>query len=162
MSTSPTSTRPANVLMAVSYAVGALGFGIAFSTLGDDPPSLTWASLITVGAGGIIAFVRHALFHRADAERMGWTGGESAFQIEVGLANLAWGVYAVLAVVLDWGLRAEAAGFLVFGLYMGAACVFHLINLRGPNARPLPQVIPSIAFAALLLYVGFSGMSAAG
>ena len=65
------------------------------------------------------------------------------------------------AVVLDWGLRAEAAGFLVFGLYMGAVSVFHLINLRGPSARPLPQVIPSIAFAALLLYVGFSGMSAA-
>ena len=73
MSTSPASTRPANVLMAVTYAVGALGIGIAFSTLGDDPPSLTWAALLAVGAGGILSFVRHALFHRADAERMGWT-----------------------------------------------------------------------------------------
>ena len=162
MSSSPTSTRPANVLMAITYAVGALGIGIAFSTLGADPPSLSWAALLAVGAGGILSFVRHSLFHRADAERMGWTGGESAFQVEVGLANLAWGAYAVLAVVLDWGLRAEAAGFLVFGLYMGAVSVFHILSLRGPNARPLAQVIPSIAFAVLLLYIGLEGMGAAG
>jgi hypothetical protein len=162
MSSAPVSTKPANLLMALTYAVAAGGLGIGFSTLSDDPPSLTWAALLAVGGGGVLSFVRHAVFHRADAQRIGWTSERTnAFQIEVGLANLAWGAFAILAVVLGWGLVAEAAAFLVFGLYMGLVGIFEIVSLRGENARPLAQVLPSIAFAGLLLYVGFAGMAAA-
>ena len=155
--------RPARILMALTYAAAAAGIGIGISTLSDDPPSLTAASLLAVGAGGILSFVRHAIFHAADAERIGWTSDRvNAFQIEVGLANLAWGAYAVLAVVLGWGLAAEAAGFVVFGLYMGAVAAFEIIGARGANARPWSQVIPTIAFAAMLLYIGLRGMGKAG
>ena len=163
MSANPVNPRAANFLMALTYAVAALGIGLAFSTLSDTPPTLGLAALCAVGGGGILSFVRHAIFHRADAERIGWTSERTnAFQIEVGLANLAWGVYAVLAVALGWGLAAESAGFLIFGLYMGAVGVFEVISSRGENARPWTQVIPSIAFAAMLLYIGFRGMGAAG
>ena len=45
-------------------------------------------------------------------------GVRNNFQIEVGLANLAWGLVAILAVLLDWGLAAEATTFLIFGIYL--------------------------------------------
>ncbi len=112
---------------------------------------------------GILSFVRHAVFHRADAARIGWTAERTnPFQIEVGLANLAWGLFAVLAVALSWGLAAEAAGFIVFGLYMGSVAIFEVVISRGHNARPWAQVIPSVAFAVLLLVIGVQGMNAAG
>lgn len=162
MSANPVDTRPARVLMGATYAIAAFGIGIGFSTVSGDDPDLGLAALLAVGGGGLLSFVRHALLHRADAARIGWTSERtSAFQIEVGLANLAWGAYAVLAVVAGWGLAAEAAGFLVFGLYMSAVAVFEVLNAGGENRRPWSQVIPSAAFGMLLLAVGWTGMNAA-
>ncbi len=163
MKTAGADTRAANVLMALTYAVAAAGIGFGFSALSDADPDLGLATLLAVGAGGILSFVRHAVFHRADAARIGWTAERTnPFQIEVGLANLAWGLFAVLAVALSWGLAAEAAGFIVFGLYMGSVAIFEVVISRGHNARPWAQVIPSVAFAVLLLVIGVQGMNAAG
>lgn len=163
MSANPVDTRPARVLMIATYAVGAAGLALGFSSVGGDDPDLGLAALLAVGGGGLLSFVRHALFHRADAARMGWTSERTnAFQVEVGLANLAWGAYAVFAVLLGWGLAAESAGFLVFGLYMAAVAVFEVLNAGGENRRPWSQVIPSAAFGMLLLAVGLTGMNAAG
>lgn len=162
MSANPVNTKPANILMALTYAIAALGIGLAFSALGDPEPDLGLAALLAVGAGGILSFVRHAVFHRADAQRIGWTSERTnAFQIEVGLANLAWGAFAVLAVLLGWGLAAESAAFLVFGLYMSFVAVFEVLNAGSENRRPWAQVIPSAAFGLLLLTVGLTGMNAA-
>ena len=36
-------------------------------------------------------------------------GRTDNFQIEVGMANLAWGVVAIASVLLDWGTYAQAA-----------------------------------------------------
>ncbi len=163
MNATRTNTRAANVLMALTYAVAAAGIGFGFSALSEADPDLGLATLLAVGAGGILSFVRHAVFHRADAARIGWTAERTnPFQIEVGLANLAWGLFAVLAVALSWGLAAEAAGFIVFGLYMGSVAIFEVVISRGHNARPWVQVIPSVAFAVLLLVIGVQGMNAVG
>jgi len=162
MTGSTPSTRPAAILMIITYAVGAIGLIIGFRTVGQADPTLSLAALLTVGAGGTLSFVRHAIFHRADAERIGWTAPRTnPFQIEAGLANLAWGLLAILAVILSWGLIAEAASFLGFGLYMGGVAIFEILNARGPNARSWRQVIPSAVFAVLLIALGFMGMNAA-
>ena len=162
MSANPVDPRPAKVLMVATYAVAAVGLALGFSAVAGDDPDLGLAALLAVGGGGLLSFVRHALFHRADAARIGWTSERTnAFQIEVGLANLAWGAYAVLAVVLGWGLAAEAAGFLIFGLYMAAVAVFEVLSAGGENRRPWSQVIPSAAFGLMLLTVGLTGMNAA-
>jgi hypothetical protein len=97
--------RAAGITMALTYAVGALGLGIGFSTAFSPSPDLRWACLFAVGLAGLLSFVRHSLMHRGDAARMGWDSGTTnPFQIEVGLANLAWGLLAVIAVALSWGL----------------------------------------------------------
>ncbi len=73
MKTAGADTRAATVLMALTYAVAAAGIGFGFSALSDADPDLGLATLLAVGAGGILSFVRHAVFHRADAARIGWT-----------------------------------------------------------------------------------------
>ncbi len=144
-------------LMTATYVLAGSGLAIGIYTVSQDPPSLTIAVLLTVGAGGILSFFRHAVFHRSDAARMGWDyGTTNAFQIETGLANLAWGLAAVLAVVFSWGLVAEGMTFLVFGLYMLGAAVAQVIY-----KRPLVTVVLSVAFGGILTYVGVAGILAA-
>ena len=63
---------------------------------------------------------------------MGPCAARDNFQIEVGMANLAWGLVAIASVLLDWGTYAQAALTLVFGLYLLFAASIHLrIFFRG-------------------------------
>jgi hypothetical protein len=144
-------------LMTLTYVFAASGLAVGFSTVYADTPSLTIAALLTVGAGGILSFLRHAVFHRSDAARMGWDyGSTNAFQIETGLANLAWGLMAVFAVLFSWGLMVEAASFLVFGIYMIGAAVAQVVYKRG-----LPVALISISFGGAMTWVGLAGIVSA-
>lgn len=153
--------KAAGFTMALTYAFGALGIGLAFSTAFQPDPDLRWGCLFAVGVAGILSFVRHSLMHRGDAARMGWdTGATNPFQIEVGLANLAWGVLAVVAVVLSWGLAVYSACFLVFGFYMAFVTAFKAIRAGSGHPGEWRTVIPAATFAALLIIIGAAGFSA--
>lgn len=92
---------------------------------------------------------------------MGWDNGKpNPFQIEVGLANLAWGLLAVLAVVFDWGLPVYSACFLVFGIYMAAVTLFKVIRAAQGDREGWRSVFPAGSFATLLTIIGAAGMSA--
>jgi len=147
-----------HMLMLATYILAGWGVALGFWELSaGSPPSLGLAALLAVGGGGILSFLRHAVFHRSDAARMGWDYGvTNAFQIETGLANLAWGLVAVFAVVFGWGLAVEATTFLVFGVYMIGAAVAQVIYKRG-----IPMATVSLAFGAMLAYIGFAGLAAA-
>jgi hypothetical protein len=143
--------------MIATYAIAGPGIAVGMGSVFADPPSLTTAVLMTVGAGGILSFLRHAVFHRSDAARMGWDyGATNAFQIETGIANLAWGLMAVFAVVFGWGIAVEGASFLVFGIYMIGAAVAQLIYKRG-----LVIALVSMSFGAMMTWIGLAGIAAA-
>ena len=96
----PTHPRISKVLMQVTWLVGGIGlfFGLNALSNGQIASAVQWVALWSVGGVGLLSFVRHAVFHRSDAVRMGWDlGRRNDFQIEVGFANLAWGVVAVVA-----------------------------------------------------------------
>jgi hypothetical protein len=152
------------VLMGATYAMGTVGVAIGLSTVNDHPPSLTVACLLAVGGAGFLSWIRHSIFHRSDAIRMGWDlGAKNSFQIEVGLANLAWSLLAFLSVVLDWGLVAEAASMLVFGFYLGSVALMVTFGPKDEAARRAwGPIIGMAIFATLLIVVGVQGMNAAG
>lgn len=153
--------RPSLMVMIATYIVGGAGIFVGLSTINADPPSLTWACLLAVGGGGILSFIRHSLLHRSDAARMGWDyGRRNNFQIEVGLANLAWGLVAVVAVALGLGLAVEAALLLVFGLYLVSVTVMQIVA-PGGQGRSLPALIGIGSFGALLTVLGIMGIMAA-
>lgn len=148
----------AGFLRGLAYAVGALGIGPGFSTAFSSTPDLRWACLFAVDLAGILSFVRHALLNRGDAQRMGWGScGLSPFAVEVGLANLAWGV---LAAALSWGLAVYPACFPVFGVDMAFVTVFTAIRSASGHPQGWRTVVPAGSFAALLIVIGSSGMSA--
>ncbi len=149
------------ILMNLTYLSGGVGLFIGFNTVGGDNPSLSAATLIGVGLTGLLSFFRHSVFHESDAKRMGWDmGRRNNFQIEVGIANLAWGALAIFAVAFDWGLRTEAASFLVFGFYMLGVAAMMLTAPDKSAARPWSTVAIIGVFGIALAVLGFQGMAA--
>ncbi len=149
-------------LMLATYVAGGAGVATGIYTLQEQPPSLSLACPLAVGATGLLSFVRHAVFHRSDAARMGWDyGRRNNFQIEVGLANLAWGLVGILAVVLGWGLAAQAVTFLVFGVYLVSVVVLNLTSRPSEGRRRPGPLIGLGSFGMMLLVVGTWGVTVA-
>lgn len=143
--------------MLATYAISVAGMFVAFITLNQQPPSLTWATLLVVVGGGGLSFIRHSITHRSDAVRLGWDYGQTnAFQIEAGVANLSWALVGLLAVIFGWGLVAEGTTFLVFGVYMVGAAVVQLALKRGA-----PMAFASASFGVVLVVIGWLGIAAA-
>lgn len=147
--------------MFATYIAGAVGLFIGFATVSADPPSLTWAVLLVVVAGGGLSFVRHSIFHRSDAARMGWTSpGRNNFQIEVGIANLAWAAVGLLAIILGWGITVQAATLLTFGIYLAGSATMLLLSSAEHRSRSLGPVIAMALFGLMQIVLGFLGISA--
>ena len=115
------------------YAAGGLGLYIGLSHLSSN---LTYAvaitSLLSVGAVGVLSFVSHVLLHAQDAKRIGFSTKNVDFQFEVGFANLALGVTAIISYCAHWGLAANTALILAYALYLSQAGILHTVkSLRG-------------------------------
>lgn len=147
--------------MIATYVVGGIGLAIGISTVNQTPSDLSLSCLLGVGAVGILSFIRHAILNRSDAARMGWDYGiRNNFQIEVGIANLAWGIVAILAVILGWGLAVESALMLTLGIYITSVAVMKAF-LSGGQSRRLGPILGASVFGLALLYMGILGMAAA-
>jgi hypothetical protein len=157
MTTTP-DPRPSLIVMIATYAVGALGVFVGFSTITQDPPSLRWASLLAVGAVGLLSFVRHSLMYRSDAARMNWDyGRRNNFQIEVGLANLAWGAVATVSAIAGLGLVVDSAMLLTAGIYLGSVAVM-LTVFPGDAHRRAGPLVATASFGALQILLGVWGL----
>lgn len=155
------SPKPAAVLMWATYIVGGVGSAIGYYTVALDPPNLTIAALMAVFATGVLSFFRHSIFNRSDAVRGGWDYGKrNNFQVEVGLANLAWGVYALVAVVFNWGLMAVSASFLISGFYFAFVTIFVIVTGDIKNRRIGP-LIGIAVWAGIVISLGVLGVIAA-
>ena len=150
-------------LMMATYAVGGIGLMASFwfSGKGDQQTAAAWAAAVAVGATGLLSFVRHSVFHRSDAARMGWDyGRRNDFQIEVGLANLSWGIVGIAAWALGWGTGAEGAVVVGFGVYMLGAALLHGSEIRQSSEEGGGRFGPLIATAAFAIALLVAGMSA--
>lgn len=146
--------------MWLTYIIGGVGGAIGFYTVSQDPPSLALAAILAVAIPGLLSFLRHGVFNRSDAVRGGWDfGRRNNFQVEVGLANLAWGLFALLAVILDWGMAAIASSFLISGLYFVAVTVFIIVG-RDTVTRRVGPLIGIGSWGVIMVVLGALGMAA--
>lgn len=137
--------------------VGSVGIFFGFYYLGENPQlSLEIMTITTVGIVGVLAFVRHFIFHKADAERMGWETDRPEWAYEVGFANLAFGVMGFLAVLLRLGVQAQALVLLGYAIYLAQAAMLHgyeYIKADHKSAEKLWRiVIGTASFSAMMLF----------
>ncbi len=132
-----------------TYVLAGVGFFLA-GLDGTATGALHVVTLVNVGLIGVVSFLRHVVFARSDAARMGW-GDEAAsnFQLEVGFANLAVGLTALLAWAGGWGAAAEAAVTLVFGLYLLQAALLHVRNRVRDHALGAGGVAKLLGIASM-------------
>jgi hypothetical protein len=132
-----------------TYVLAGVGFFLA-GLNGTASGALHVVTLVNVGLVGVVSFLRHVVFARSDAARMGW-GDEAAsnFQLEVGFANLAVGLTALVAWAGGWGAAAEVAVTLVFGLYLLQAALLHLRNRIRDHALGPAEVAKLLGIASM-------------
>jgi hypothetical protein len=106
------------VLHILELIAGIFGVGVGFSRLPDAASALAVVTPTAVGLVGLLAFVRHFVFHESDAKRLGWESSRPEFQYEVGFANLAFALVAFLAYLGGWAVAAQVAVVLGYGLYL--------------------------------------------
>ncbi len=146
----------AQLLNLGGMAVGAVGIFLGFYFLSSAP--LVALALVTgtcVGVVGVLAFLRHVVFHRADAARMGWQTERPDWQFEVGFANLAFGLPGLLVALFLPSYPAFFVLLLGYALYLAQAAVLHLYRYltdakRDPT-RLWRSVIGTSLFAVLML-----------
>ena len=149
-------------LMQITWIIGGIGIWNGFNALGaENVESATqWIAAWAVGGVGLLSFVRHAVFHRSDALSMGWDlGARNDFQIEVGFANLAWGVVAIIGVIQGWGTEALGALVLLVGIYMLQAAVLHLIKSKETKQPRYASQFANLAYAICMFWFGINAFS---
>jgi hypothetical protein len=112
--------------------------GIFFIFINTDL-TVRIATAVLVGAVGILSFVRHSLYFASDQVRMGWHQDRPEFQIEVGYANLAIGIWALVAAALSWGLVCGVM-LATYGTYLFCALLLHLSQVRAREDLHDPAV----------------------
>jgi hypothetical protein len=139
--------------------IGSVGIFFGFNYLGNHPKtSLAIVTATTVGAVGVLAFVRHVVFHKSDAARLGWETDRLDWMFEVGFANLAFGFMGLLAVFAEWQTKAQVIVLLGYALYLAQAVVLHgyryFTDEKRSPARLGRSVIATLLFAGMMTFFG--------
>jgi hypothetical protein len=120
------AAREASLLMGATMAVSMIGIFISiFFLFINIELTIRIATAILAGAVGIISFVRHSVYYESDQARMGWRQEHREFQLEVGYANLAIGIWALVAAVFNWGLVCGVI-LALYATYLFCTLLLHL------------------------------------
>src|SRR5919107_1158447 len=153
------------VLHILELIVGIFGVGVGISRLPDAASALGVVTPTAVGLVGLLAFVRHFVFHEGDAKRLGWESTGPEFQYEVGFANLAFALVAFLAYFGGWAVAAQVAVVLGYGLYLLQAALLHTwrsVRGEGRLRRLLQSALPALVFSLLMIYLAVNAMIQVG
>ena len=165
------TAHEASVLYATAVAVSAIGIfaGIFFLFVNIDM-AVRVAAAILVGIVGLLSFLRHSVFYKSDQIRMGWRQDRPEFQLEVGYANLAIGLWAFISAALNWGTVACGLSLVIYGTYLLCALFIHVReansfeDLHTPvhRQRVVRSVITTVLFVVVLLGFGLIALGHTG
>jgi hypothetical protein len=172
--TAQTATQPtaheASLLMGATMAVSMIGIfiGIFFLFINIEL-AIRIATAVLAGVVGIISFIRHAIYYESDQARMGWRQEHKEFQLEVGYANLAIGIWALVAAVLNWGLVCGVV-LAIYATYLFCALLLHLseshawedLHKAVHRSRAIRSVVSTGFFVVVLAAFAFIAFAHAG
>jgi len=114
------------IISIVRYVISAIGFFFGFYFLSSNLSlAIEIVSLTTVGVVGLVSFISHVIFHKADAKRINFENQNPGFQFEVGFANLAFSLVAIISYFAKWGILANTVLILAFAVYLFQAAILH-------------------------------------
>lgn len=144
--------------------IGSVGifFGFYFLSEGNLPMALHIVTATTTGVVGILAFIRHVVFHRSDAMRLGWETDRPDWMYEVGFANLAFGIIGLLTSFATWGMVPQAVVLLGYAIYLFQAAMLHtwryITDEKKSPARLWRSSIATFLYAAMMTFFALKGL----
>ena len=171
MAPQPAAGKTASQLMAATMVVSMIGIFLGIYLLFVDAGlAFRVLAALLVGVVGTLSFFRHSVYYKSDQARMGWTQEHPEFQIEVGFANLAMGVAAFAAAVLDWGSLACGITLFTYGTYLFCAFLLHLrqaitpddLHHTGQRQRAVRSTVNTGFFVAVLYIFAFLAITHIG
>ncbi len=105
--------------------------------------------LTCVAFNGLVSFVSHVIFYKAEAARLGLQSSSPGYQFEVGFANLAMGLSALAAIYFQWGIPVYIILVLCYSLYIAQAVVFHFWRFVRGEKSDAGYLWGSVVFTAL-------------
>ena len=164
------TAHEASLLMGATMVISMIGIftGIFFLFISTDI-AIRIAVAVLVGGVGIISFVRHSVYYKSDQARMGWRQDHPKFQLEVGYANLAFGIWGLVAAAFDWILVCGVM-FAVYGTYLLCALFLHLyeahawedLHIPGHRSRAIKSVVSTGFFVVVLFGFAVVAFARAG
>jgi len=156
----------ASIIAITRYCIIAAGIAVAYYLYfrwSDARPALEVILLSCVAFNGIISFVSHVIFHKADARRLGLESASPGYQFEVGFANLAMGLAALAALLFQWGTSAYIVLVLCYSLYITQAVIFHFCRFikgeRSDAGYLWGSVILSAIYVANMLFFALAAIT---
>lgn len=142
----------ATVIAVIRYCVTGIGIALAYFlyfTWSDARPALEVILLTCVAFNGLVSFVSHVVFHKAEAARLGLQSSSPVYQFEVGFANLAMGLSALAAIYFQWGIPVYIILVLCYSLYIAQAVVLHFWRFVRGEKNDAGYLWGSVVFTAL-------------
>ncbi|MBN2016958.1 MAG: hypothetical protein JW794_02310 [Candidatus Cloacimonetes bacterium] len=134
----------------------AISIFLGIFCLPDLSRSIDLILLLAVAVIGILSFFSHVVFHTSDAKRLGWDTENPDWQFEVGFANLAIGIVALIAYILNWDILAKSGIILIYGVYLFQAAILHTVRAIQKHEddvqRLFMSVFSSLAFSGFLIF----------
>ena len=120
------TAREAGALFGATMAIAMMGIFIGiFMLFVDVSIAVRIAAAVLVGIVGILSFFRHSVWYRSDQVRKGWYQEHPEYQLEVGYANLAFGVWGVIVPTFDFGSLACGVVLGMYGTYLLCTLFLH-------------------------------------
>ena len=137
--------------------IGSIGIFFGFYYLAYNPViAMKIVTVSTVGMVGILGFVRHVIFHKSDAKRMGWETDHPDWMFEVGFANLAFGIIGVLSVAGNFACQTQAVVVFGYSIYLFQAGLLHgfryFTDAIKSSARLWRSCVATLLYAGMMAF----------
>ncbi len=164
------TAHDASLLMGATLAISMIGIFIGiFYLFINIEFAIRIVTAVLAGFVGIISFIRHSIYYESDQIRMGWRQEHKEFQLEVGYANLAIGIWGLVAAVFNWGLVCGVV-LAMYATYLFCTLLLHLseshagedLHKAAHRSRAIKSVISTGFFVIVLAGFAFIAFAHAG
>lgn len=143
--------------------VSSAGIFFTFWFFGSGDVHLAFQVLVlsSVIYMGLTGFVSHVFFAEEDARRLGWDITERSFQYEVGFANLAFALAAVVTMVAGLSPEARLVTVMAYAFYLLQASGLHLkkyLTKRRETGYLIRSVLLPMVLEVMMIGFAFVGL----
>lgn len=157
----------AHIIATLRIVIGTAGLLFGYYELFDNKleDALDTITITSVGIVGLLSYAGHLIFHKGDAQRLGWESATPYYQYEVGFAHLAFALIALSTYFGNWGLAAKTLAIMGYAIYLLQVGILYtwrcLTEHRVISRYFLRHAISTLVYVGLMIYFLSSIMSTA-